>query len=230
MTLNDVNDSIHIANVKIEHGGAWCYFVHDYVSCYGSKEINYDGTTIHIRLYVEENENYDLRMCNLIISSYYGGLRDSVFIQIEQKGLGESEHIHLRFEQSRYLTSSEYEYLSMHDQPYNYTLRISSDDYPNLQGQDCLAIHLCGVGDFFDRNTWILHKVFQCYDGTYIPFVPYMVANPLNFNGSTFEYNYSENTQYVINQFHANFDTCEIEIPENSPLSDYVIDTEFLEI
>lgn len=219
-----------IVVVKIEHGGAWCYFVHDYVSCYGSKEINYDGTTIHIRLYVEENENYDLRMCNLIISSYYGGLRDSVFIQIEQKGLGESEHIHLRFEQSRYLTSSEYEYLSMHDQPYNYTLRISSNDYPNLQGQDGLAIHLCGVGDFFDRNTWILHKVFQCYDGTYIPFVPYMVANPLNFNGSTFEYNYSENTQYVINQFHANFDTCEIEIPENSPLSDYVIDTEFLEI
>ena len=216
--------------VKIENGGAWCYFVHDYVSCYGSKEINYDGTTIHIRLYVEENENYDLRMCNLIISSYYGGLRDSVLILIEQTGLGESEHIHLRFEQSRYLTNSEYEYLSMHDQPYNYTLRISSNDYPNLQGQDGLAIHLCGVGDFFDSNTWILHKVFQCYDGTYIPFVPYMVANPLNFNGSTFEYNYSENTQYVINQFHANFDTCEIEIPENSPLSDYVIDTEFLEI
>lgn len=226
----DVNSYPCSVIITLENNGSWCYFVHDNITCYGTKEIEYAGTTIPIRLYVTRNDEYNMRSCTLTINSYYGGLRDTVLITIGQNGIRDAQHIHLKLEQSRYLSQNEYEALKTDGQNYTYNLRISCDDFPNFNRPEGLSIYLCGVGDFHDRQTGDLYRVFQCNEYNYNQSVPYKVAYPLFFEGQTYLYHYSENANYAINQFHANFTTCEIELPENSPLDDYVIDTEFLEI
>lgn len=218
-----------IIKFSMTNNGSWCsYEINgDGTNESGERETIYNGYPIRVTLHLNENVQQNNRNCNLSIKSYFGTVRDTVNVEIKQKGISESEHFHLKFEQSRYLSQNEFEALKRDQQSYGYTLRISSDDFPSLEQQEIINVYLCGVGDFHNNGNY---RVFQCMEYAYNQSVPYMVSYPIQFDGHTYEYHYWNNANNVGNQFYANFSTCEIEIPENSPLNDYVIDTEFLEI
>jgi len=215
--------------IHVENNGGWCYYIinNNGTPSYGDigDEIGYVGVPINLQINVTENNLAYDRTCNLIVESYYGGIRDTKVIKIIQKGIVNSPHLHLKFEQSRYLTQNEFEDLKRDYEPYGYTLRISSDNFPSYSQQEGLNVYLCGEGDYGQ------HVCFQCNTYNMAPGISYDVSYPLFFYGQEYVYSkWFSNANDCHQQIHANFDTCEIEIPENSPLNDYIIDTQFLVI
>lgn len=231
----DVNSYPCSVIITLENNSPWCYFVHDNIACYGTKEIEYAGTTIPIKLYVTENTDYDGRICTLKIQSFYGGLRDTVLISIDQKGIRDAKHIHLKFEQTKLLTPSEWNDLCDGGGSYLYRFIISSNDFPTFDHQENLYLTLCGYGKCYDFTEHTYRLLCQCTQGNTIPYTqgtPYVIPYPLHFYGATYNYTYSTiNPSYEVNeQFHVHLDDFDIEIPSNSPLGDYVIDTQFVEL
>ena len=109
--------------ITLEGNGDWCYFNYANVSYYDSKEINYIGNPINIKLVIHSNNNQNDRECTLRIQSYYGGLRDSVGICIKQVGRLHSPNMTIDVLQTLPQQISEEEFET--HQSYTYRLKIS---------------------------------------------------------------------------------------------------------
>ena len=146
--------------ITLEGNGDWCNFVYNNIAYYDSKEISYNGVTIPIRLNVTQNTNEETRTCNLKIQSYYGGLRDTVEIMIEQTGTQSAPTAHVEILQ-------DYPYQITQNQgnehePYYYHVTMSVS-YSNLHDNyDCNIVTISpdwdgrinGV-DVFKNNNYI---------------------------------------------------------------------------
>ena len=138
-----------VVKISLENNGGWCYFDYGDESCHGSKEIDYAGNTIHIRLLVLVNGgNYD-RNCNLTIQSYYGGLRDSVEIIVNQVGKISSPKINVNVTQSYPEQIDEQAFLI--NQSYSYRIRISTQYLCGSTYTNYVRIRPDGFGGISDN-------------------------------------------------------------------------------
>jgi hypothetical protein len=156
----DVNSYPCNVIITLEGNGDWCNFVYNDIAYYGSKEISYDGVTIPIRLNVTQNNNEETRTCNLKIQSYYGGIRDTVEIMIEQTGTLYAPTAHVEILQDYPYQISQNQG-NEHD-PYYYHVTMSVS-YTNLHDDyNCNIVTISPDGngringvDVFKSNNYI---------------------------------------------------------------------------
>lgn len=207
-----------IIKFNMENNGGWCYYEvnGDGINEYGSKSVMYNGIPINVVIHFTENNENGNRACTLGIKSYFGVVRDSVNVNLSQKGLNSSPTLRINVSEN-FCGQNCMDGLIRDKQQYSYTFKVSCNNFPSFNNYEKLYLIVDGNGGYTNNHTYV-----HAFEGSSHR-NPYLVPYRIEFDGHDEIYQLTTSPNSV-NPFISDFEHYEIEVPDNSLLGDYIIE------
>ena len=207
-----------IIKFDMENNGGWCYYEvnGDGINEYGSKSVMYNGIPINVVIHFTENNENGNRACTLGIKSYFGVVRDSVNVNLSQKGLSSSPTLRINVSEN-FCGQNCMDGLIRDNQQYSYTFKVSCSNFPSFNNNEKLYLIVDGNGGYTNNHTYV-----HAFEGSSHR-NPYLVPYRIEFDGHDEIYQLTTSPNSV-NPFISDFEHYEIEVPDNSLLGDYIIE------
>lgn len=207
-----------IIKFDMENNGGWCYYEvnGEGINEYGSKSVVYNGIPINVVIHFTENNENGNRSCTLGIKSYFGVVRDSVTVNLSQKGLNSSPTLRINVSEN-FCGQNCMDGLIRDNQQYSYTFKVSCSNFPTLSNYEKLYLIVDGNGGYTNNHTYV-----HAFEGSSHR-NPYLVPYRIEFDGHDEIYQLTTSPNSV-NPFISDFEHYEIEVPDNSLLGDYIIE------